>query len=212
MAQAVQNGQKVVCVTMTKGEAGQTADPKRWPQERLAEIRTEELETALKLYGITEHHWFDYHDGSLDQVHETEVTMHLRQIIEQVQPDTILTFAPDGITGHEDHKAVSWWALGASRASETKTVVYGACESSERYEKLGQKFDALFDVYWNVDMPEVTPEAEIDICFQLPKDVLAVKLRAMESQASQYHTFFNGAAKTRLTKAFVAKEYFLKLS
>ncbi|MEN3263770.1 MAG: hypothetical protein V7646_664, partial [Pseudonocardia sp.] len=31
-------------------------------------------------------------------------------VIEQVRPDTVLTFGPDGITGHPDHQVVSAWA------------------------------------------------------------------------------------------------------
>ena len=49
-------GQRVVCVTASRGEAGGT-DPD------LADIRTAELDTALALLGVTEHHWLDYPDG-----------------------------------------------------------------------------------------------------------------------------------------------------
>ena len=31
----------------------------------------------------------------------------------EVQPDTVLTFGPDGMTGHEGHKSVSSWVDAA---------------------------------------------------------------------------------------------------
>ena len=34
----------------------------------------------------------------------------------EVQPDTVLTFGPDGMTGHDDHKAVCRWATAAFEA------------------------------------------------------------------------------------------------
>ena len=47
MAAAVRAGQRVVCVTATRGELGST-DPDRWPPgEVLAAVRTAELDAAL---------------------------------------------------------------------------------------------------------------------------------------------------------------------
>jgi len=62
MAVAADNGQRVVCVTATRGELG-TSDPETWPPEKLAAERTRELEACLATLGVTEHHWLDYPDG-----------------------------------------------------------------------------------------------------------------------------------------------------
>ena len=35
------------------------------------------------------------------------------RLIEEIQPDTIVTFGPDGMTGHSDHQAVSDWTTTA---------------------------------------------------------------------------------------------------
>ena len=60
-------GQRAVCVTATRGEA---ADPDARPAERtaLAALRTEELESALAVLGVTEHHWLDQPDGGCADV------------------------------------------------------------------------------------------------------------------------------------------------
>ena len=36
-------------------------------------------------------------------------------LIERVQPDTLVTFGPDGMTGHPDHQTVSAWVTEAWR-------------------------------------------------------------------------------------------------
>ena len=48
MALARANGQRVVCVTATRGELG-TTDPMAWPPERLAAERTRELADCLNV-------------------------------------------------------------------------------------------------------------------------------------------------------------------
>ncbi len=50
MAHAVRNGNRVVCVTATRGEA---ADPERWPPAELAQIREAEIAHALEILGVT---------------------------------------------------------------------------------------------------------------------------------------------------------------
>ena len=60
-------GNRAVCVTATRGEA---ADPQADAAERaaLAGVRTAELETALGVLGVVEHHWLDLPDGGLAEL------------------------------------------------------------------------------------------------------------------------------------------------
>ena len=62
MAMARDNGQRVVCVTATRGELG-TPDPVAWPPDRLAAERTREMARCLAVLGVREHHWLGYRDG-----------------------------------------------------------------------------------------------------------------------------------------------------
>src|SRR5688572_31517072 len=62
MALARDNGQRVACVTATRGERG-TPDPVAWPPDRLATERTRELAWSLEILGVHEHHWLGYRDG-----------------------------------------------------------------------------------------------------------------------------------------------------
>src|SRR5947209_18653369 len=62
MAAAVEAGNRVVCVTATRGEHG-TYDPESWPPERLARARERELLASLGAIGVREHDWLPYHDA-----------------------------------------------------------------------------------------------------------------------------------------------------
>ena len=116
MAAASDAGQRVVCVTATLGEHG-TDDPQRWPPQRLARVRTHEARASLAALGVTEHHLLGISDGTCAAQPPDTVVRRLAQIIHSVAPDTILTFGPDGMSGHEDHQTVSRWATAARAAA-----------------------------------------------------------------------------------------------
>src|SRR5205085_4502124 len=117
MAAAVRQGNRVVCVTATRGELGST-DEQRWPPgPALAEVRTKELAESLAELGVSEHVWLDYPDGGCADADGGEAAARIRAIAEDVAPDTVLTFGPDGLTGHSDHMTVSRWVtLAMNRA------------------------------------------------------------------------------------------------
>jgi LmbE family N-acetylglucosaminyl deacetylase len=109
MMRALDAGCRVACVTASRGELGST-DPERWPAgESLARVRTAEMEASLKILGVTDHVWLDYPDGGVADVDPAEGTARVLEQVRRTRPDTILTFGPDGMTGHSDHIAVSRW-------------------------------------------------------------------------------------------------------
>src|SRR3954469_13962289 len=113
MARAVANGSRVVCVTATRGELG-SPDEQRWPSGApLAAVRTKEMDAALAVLGVTEHHWLDYPDGGCAEVDQGEATRRITELMADVKPDTVLTFGPDGMTGHDDHISASRWTTEA---------------------------------------------------------------------------------------------------
>ena len=65
------------------------------------------------MLGVTEHHWLDYPDGGCADVDQDEAVRRVTEVMADVQPDTVLTFGPDGMTGHDDHKAACRWATEA---------------------------------------------------------------------------------------------------
>ncbi len=113
---ATSAGQRTACVTATLGELG-TQDPQHWPPDRLAEVRAAELLACLEVLGVTEHRLLGFVDGTLAGLDPELGVAAVARVIEQVQPDTVVTFGPDGFTGHHDHRAVSRWTTAAFAAA-----------------------------------------------------------------------------------------------
>lgn len=189
MALAVANGQTVICVTATKGEAG-VQDEARWPAATLGETRTKELAQALKVLGVTSHHWLGYEDGQCSQVPESDAAQQLVELIEKYQPDTIVTFPPDGVTGHSDHKTVSAWATQAAVAASTRPAVYFATQTKESYDAFWWPVDEKFNVYFATDKPALVSQSECDIHLLLPPEIAARKTAALKAMPSQYDALF----------------------
>jgi len=189
MMAARDHGQKVVCVTATRGEQG-VQDEKRWPQEHLADIREQELQKTMEIMDISSHIWLDYADGGCAQIAADSAVAKLVAIITEVRPDSILTFGPDGITGHSDHITVGHWVGQAVAQSDPRPAVYHATISEEWYQKVGKQWDEQFDVFFNIDPPVTVPDAEVDLRFLLTKELLARKLAALRAQRSQTEVMF----------------------
>ena len=80
---------------------------------RLGEIRTKELENAVKELGIRELHFLDYIDGEVDQANHDEAIDKIVSLIRRIEPQVVITFPPDGNYGHPDHIAVGQFTSAA---------------------------------------------------------------------------------------------------
>src|SRR3954465_7309091 len=109
MAEYRRRGDRVVVLTATLGEHG-TGDPHAWPPARLAPTRHDELRASLAALGVEEYELLGYEDGDCASRDGTEAIAHC---MVDVDPDVIVTFGPDGLTGHPDHRAVHRWATTA---------------------------------------------------------------------------------------------------
>lgn len=212
MAMAVQNGQRVACVTATKGEAGKTADESRWPSSQLGDIRTKELQTSLNILGVEEHYWLDYEDGKLDRAEANTAVSKIAQIITKVHPDTIISFGSDGLTGHSDHKTICEWACKAAKKAQTKAVVLGVCEVSEKYERIGKECSQRFSIYFKTKRPRTIPKQQADLYIELPQEILEIKLRAFKAQPSQTSQYFLQADDAATITQLLASECFIRVS
>lgn len=190
LSMAAASGQQVICMTATKGEAG-VQDESKWPAATLAATREQELKEALNILGIQNHHQFDYGDGKCADVAEEEAVPQLVELINQYQPDTIITFPPDGMTGHPDHQAVSRWARAAAKQGVKQPQVYFAVQTQEAYDSFLRVMDEQFNVYFATDNPIFVPEAECDILVKLEPTVAERKARALKAQASQFTHMFD---------------------
>jgi len=207
MARAVGAGDRVVCVTATRGEEG-SFDEERWPTEAMGEVREAELMRSLEIVGVTEHHWLDYHDGTCADADQEDAIARVTALVQEVRPDTVITFGPDGMTGHPDHKSVCAWATAAFRAAapEGARLCY-ATYTPEWAERWAPVFNR-FNVFMEPGTPPVTPREELEICFELSPGQIEDKLRAIEAHVSQVEGMIQAFGPDVFREAGAA-EYFL---
>ncbi len=182
MALARANGQRVVCVTATHGELG-TADPVAWPPERLAAERTRELADCLAVLGVHEHHWLGYRDGGCAAAAAPTAVAQLTELIARVRPDTVLTFGPDGLTGHPDHQAVSAWTGAAFAAAAPGARLLHATLAQRRAPRWSALTDSL-GIY-PPGYPVLSPRDRLAVDLVLEPAIAALKAKAPAAQATQ---------------------------
>lgn len=207
LAAAARNGQTIACITATKGEAG-IQDVARWPAEILGEIRSAEMAAALAEIGCSHHHWLGYPDGGCKDIDEEEAINKIVILLDKYQIDTILTFGPDGMTGHDDHKAVAAWALTAAKRTKQPTAVYQLVFSQDSYHKL-LPYHETANLFFNTDKPRIVEEDECDILFDVPELLLDKKYAALKAMPSQTDVIFKRFDKPALC-AMLCTEAFVK--
>jgi len=195
-------GQRAVCVTATRGEA---ADAESGPEERaaLAALRTEELEAALGMLGVTEHHWLDHPDGGCADVDPVGPATRLAALLDDVRPDTVLTFGPDGFTGHPDHRTVSAWTdLAVDRSAATPRVLHAVAQE----QRIDPELDDDYGVF-ELGRPRVCATSEMALQLHLEGAALDRKVDALLRQVSQTGGLVAAVGRERFS-AWVATESF----
>ena len=207
MAHAVEHGRRSVCVTATKGEAGFPDDDPRSEDER-ARLRVAELSACLAILGVTEHHWLGYPDGGCAKIPDEEAAAGLAAIIEEVRPDTVLTFGPDGGTGHPDHIAMCRWTTRAVELAglESTRLLYATKTRRWREDHLSG-FDPSAVLMVQGLQPEVVDDADVAVLFRCDDDLLERKVAALRAQASQVESFASAMGLERYS-AMWREEFF----
>jgi LmbE family N-acetylglucosaminyl deacetylase len=184
MVTALDAGHRVCCVTATRGELGFPDDDPRSIDERMA-IREAELDACLGDLGVTDHRWLDYPDGGCDAVDVDEVVPRLVAIIDEVRPDVVLAFGPDGATWHPDHIATSRWATLAARSADPAPRVLFAAKTLEWVEEFAALMDPDRIMMSEGALPPTVDVTALSIHTSLPDDLADRKLTALRRQVSQ---------------------------
>jgi LmbE family N-acetylglucosaminyl deacetylase len=114
-------GNRVISVCATSGEAG-SHDHNRWPPAHMARIREQEERNAQAHIGVEDIRFWALPDGELHLVpFEYGVQLVVDELVgissqdPSGHPLTVITYGPDGLTGHSDHKVISAWTTEAFR-------------------------------------------------------------------------------------------------
>ncbi|MGI9645930.1 MAG: PIG-L deacetylase family protein [Ilumatobacteraceae bacterium] len=184
MARVVDAGGAVTVVTATSGEHG-TGDATLAGTAGFAAVRQSELEASLAELGVTDVRFLGIPDGECAQAADGAVVAGLASTITEVAPDTIVTFGPDGITGHPDHRTVSRWTTEAWGLSGRKADLFYATMTSEFLARNADLHDRLgvFDEYGAA--PASIPTWSIALGCSLTEAELVRKRAALARHASQ---------------------------
>ncbi len=187
MAQTIAAGGHVTLVTLTDGEMGFPADDPRSTGAR-AEHRRAELLAAMATIGVDDIRFLGIADGEVANTPAQPVVSTLTDIIAEIQPDTIVTFGPDGITGHEDHVANSqlvtsaWLAAGAGELLYAAKTPAWLDEWSEIHAQLGVLMTDESTISGSVRIHHTIDLAGADLA--LKREVLAAHASQTEMVAS----------------------------
>lgn len=162
----------IICVT--DGDAGKNSlNAKR----ELSEVRKEELRRSATVLGVKKVFFLGYKDGTLCNGLYHEIADKITDVIKRLNPDTLLTFEPSGVSGHLDHIAVSMITSYVFEDQDYLRVLMYYCISKESR--------ALEEPYF-IYFPPGYSKSEISETY----DVAAVwekKLASMAIHKSQKH-------------------------
>src|SRR5262245_64517645 len=182
MAAAADRGERVVCVSATAGEHG-TSDPGAWPPMRLGRRRRWEAAAAMAVLGVAEHRVLGFPAGSLAES-DGQGLAAIGRLLDEIEPDTILTFGPDGVTFHPDHITISRWVTTAWEERSRPGRLLYATPTVEHLDRFGKLYEE-WNAYMTDDRPVGVRQADLDLHVRLDGWLLDRKLTALSVMTSQ---------------------------
>jgi LmbE family N-acetylglucosaminyl deacetylase len=137
----------------------------------------------MSVLGVHDHRMLGLPDGSL-AAHESEGRARVGELLDEIRPDTILTFGPDGATGHPDHIAVHRWATEAWRRHGCRGRLLYATSTVEHLDRFGDTYEE-WGVYMSDDRPSGVPVDRLALRVLLDGRDLDRKLTALRAMATQ---------------------------
>jgi len=197
LALLAQRGVKVHVLTLTHGEAGSCGDPPLCTSEELPAVRERELRCACDHLGIEAPHLLDYVDGRLPEVDAETIITHILSVVNEVRPQILLGFGPDGLSGHPDHIIIGQWTSEAFRRAEGVAALYTIAVPQSLAETL------------NMRQVHPVPDEAIALTVDV-SSVWETKLAAMRCHATQWSSSPMLNAPAERQRLFFGYEYFVR--
>lgn len=199
LALLAQQGVKVVVLTFTRGQAGACGDPPLYTPDELPSVRERELRSACATLSVQPPRLLDYADGHLQEADSETMIAHILSVVNDVKPQVLLSFGPDGLSGHPDHIAVGRWATEAFQRVDEIAALYTVAVPQSLAQTL--------------NMRQVHPVADEAISFIVDVSfVWDIKLAAMRCHATQLSSSPMMSATVERQRLFFGREYFVRAS
>lgn len=183
MARVIEAGGAVRIVCATSGELG-TDDVDLMGSERFAHLRRQELAASLGVLGVHDVHVLAIPDGGCATQPDAPMVGVIDDHIATFGPDAVVTFGPDGITGHDDHRAVSRWATSATGGTDVELLYATMTRGFVRRHRARHDALGLFEECVDGRPHSVRTDA-VALEVSLSQDELVRKRHALAHHGSQ---------------------------
>ena len=106
MSKQVREGNEVYLLTLTKGGATKQRHKYGYSIEEMGEVRHREMLDVAKVLNLTGMTVLDLPDSGLKEMDPRDIEKVLKEEIEKIKPDVIVTYAVHGISGFHDHLVI----------------------------------------------------------------------------------------------------------
>jgi LmbE family N-acetylglucosaminyl deacetylase len=165
----------VYILCATKGEAGQSHNPAHL--KKIASVRSQEIKRSAAILGVKKVFFLGFKDGTLCNNLYHKLADAVEEKLQELKPETILTYEPRGISGHIDHITVSMVSSFVFEKLDFIKQVYYYCLDEEHRNAIDKYF-----IYF----PPGYTKKEIDKTIDV-SEVWETKLKAMYEHKSQQH-------------------------
>jgi len=197
LALLARQGARVEVLTFTHGEAGSCGEPPLCTPEELPAMRERELRCACTALGIKTPHILEYQDGRLAEADPEQVIAQILAAIHEIQPQVLLTFGPDGLSGHPDHIAIGQWTAEAFHRAEGIAALYTIA--------VPQLLARTLDMRQVHPVPDETIALTVDV-----SSFWETKMAAMRCHATQLSSSPMISATIERQRLFFGYEYFIR--
>jgi LmbE family N-acetylglucosaminyl deacetylase len=138
----------------------------------------------MAVLGVTDHRWLDLPDGGLSRLDPADPVARLAEIVAEVDPDTILTFGPDGGTFHLDHQTVSAWTSAAWEQAGSPGQLLHAALTDDHLRSWGHLYEQ-WEVFMTEQRPRGVAAADLAVALELSGASLDQKITALYAMHTQ---------------------------
>jgi LmbE family N-acetylglucosaminyl deacetylase len=198
LALLAQRGVRVQVLTATRGQAGSCGAPPLCLPEELPAMRERELRCACAALGIQPPILLDYQDGLLAEADHGKIVSEIQAVVREVRPQMMLTYGPDGVSGHPDHIAIGRFAAEAFRRAGDLVALYRMAVPRSLAEKLG-----MTQIH---AVPDETITLSVDV-----SSVWEAKMTAIRCHRTQLGESPILAAPQERQRLFLGQEHFQRM-
>ena len=197
LALLARRGVRVQVLTATRGQAGSCGDPPLCRPDELPAVRERELRCACAALGIEPPLVLDYEDGHLSEADPHVIVAQILDAADRLRPQVMLTFGPDGLSGHPDHIAIGQFAAQAFRFADDVIALYTPAVPQSLAAALGMNHIRA--------VPDEAISLRVDV-----SPVWESKLAAIRCHATQASSSPITRAPVERQRAFLGAEHFVR--